>query len=417
MKISVVIPTRNRLDLLKSAITSVLKQNYTNWELIISDNASSEDVGGYIQSLEEPRIKYSRSDEFLSITQSWNRCIELSSGDYVIMLGDDDILLSNHFEIIQKLISKFKEPDLIYTNAYLYAYPGVLAEHPHGIFQSFGSLHGMPKHETPFFLDQETKRALLQETLRFRSIYSTNMQHALIKRSLLQRVKRGGQVFHSPYPDIYAMSALFLEADQILIYPKELVVIGISSKSHGCFAINNREKDAMGLLNIKEEMSEIASLHSVLLPGFVVYNFWLGAIELFKLNFDIKKLNLKLDYSIYKKEQVNYIMYFYLKDKPAFQERFNKLVSQLNLIERFIYIFPKKAVKFSEQNFSSSVNNSLKKLINFFRSPNHVNTYTPLNPPPGYIIPNTKLNGFSTILEIFDQVKPVDCTEQTHCYL
>src|ERR1700744_891987 len=104
MKFSVVIPTRNRLDLLKCAVFSVLKQDYNDFEIIISDNASDEDIEGYVKSLNEPRIKYSRSNEFLSITQSWNRCIDLSSGEYILMIGDDDILLKNHLQIINGLI-------------------------------------------------------------------------------------------------------------------------------------------------------------------------------------------------------------------------------------------------------------------------------------------------------------------------
>ena len=266
MRFSLVIPTRNRLDLLKFAVTSVLKQEYTDWEVIISDNASSEDIEGYVNSLNEPRIKYSRSEKYLSITESWNRCIDLSTGDYVIMIGDDDILLKNHFQIAHNLIEKYEKPDLIYTNAFLYAYPNVIPSFPKGVFQSFGSLHGMPKHERPFWLDEPCKRSLMQETLKFNSIYSTNMQHALISRSLLEKTKREGKLFHSPYPDIYAMSALLHEADRVLIYPKEVVVIGISIKSHGYFAINGKDQDAVNLLNPGNEISEISSLQSVLLP-------------------------------------------------------------------------------------------------------------------------------------------------------
>ncbi len=195
MKFSVVIPTRNRLDLLKYAVASILGQDYSDWEIVVSDNASVEDIEGYIKSLNEPRIKYSRSETFLSITESWNKCIDLSTGDYILMIGDDDILLKNHFQIIRNLIEKYDQPDLIYTNAFLYAYPNVIPEFPQGVFQPFGSLHGMPKNEYPYWLDQTCKLEILQETLKFSSIYSTNMQHAWIQRSLLEKVKRNGQLF------------------------------------------------------------------------------------------------------------------------------------------------------------------------------------------------------------------------------
>jgi len=415
MKFSVVIPTRNRLDLLKCAVASVIGQNYNDWEIIISDNASSEDIEGYVKSLNEPRIKYSRSEEFLSITQSWNRCIDLSTGDYVLMIGDDDILLKNHFQIIHNLMEKFEQPDLIYTNAFLYAYPGVIPEFPQGVFQPFGSLYGMPKHETPFWLDQTCKLNILQETLKFRSIYSTNMQHAWIRRSLLEKVKRNGQFFYSPYPDIYAMSALFLEAERLLIYPKELVVIGISTKSHGCYAINKKETEAIGLLNIKNEMTEISSLKSVLLPGFIVYTYWLGAIELFKLHFPIEKYNLKLHYEIYRKEQINYISYFYFSDKEKFRSQYKALTACLTFSEKLFYVYIRSLKKLSgmiESELPDFAKKLYRRFIQMIRpSPSNQITYTSLNPPPGYLLPNEKPNRFTHILEVYDQVNPVDCSK------
>ena len=44
IKFSVLLPTKNRLELLKSAIWSVREQNYDNWEIIVADNCSQEDI-------------------------------------------------------------------------------------------------------------------------------------------------------------------------------------------------------------------------------------------------------------------------------------------------------------------------------------------------------------------------------------
>ena len=51
IKFSVLLPTKNRLELLKSAIWSVREQNYDNWEIIVADNCSQEDIKGYLDSL------------------------------------------------------------------------------------------------------------------------------------------------------------------------------------------------------------------------------------------------------------------------------------------------------------------------------------------------------------------------------
>ena len=44
MKFSILLPTRDRLELLKLAVESVRLQDYAEWEIIVSDNASSQDV-------------------------------------------------------------------------------------------------------------------------------------------------------------------------------------------------------------------------------------------------------------------------------------------------------------------------------------------------------------------------------------
>jgi len=398
MKFSIVIPTRNRLKLLKYALTSILRQKYTDWEVIVSDNASTEDIQSYVDSLNEPRIKYSRSDRFLSITDSWNRAMELSSGDYILMIGDDDILLDNYFQIAQTLIEKYKQPELIYTNAFLYAYPHVIPEFPQGLFQPFGSLHAMPKKEVPFWLDPECKKEILQAMLQFRAIYSTNMQHGLIRRSLFEKTKRKGYLFYSSYPDIYAMNALFYEAKEILIYPHELVVIGISTYSHGFFAINKKEQEALDFLNAKKEMEMIESLRDIIEPGSMVYTYWLGAIELFKLHFPIEQMGLHVDYTIYQRAQHDYRMAMDIQSKKI--ETWRQLLFLWKQKLRGISLY---LLRFCPFFFIKWV----KKISS---RPSH--TYTELNPPPAHFRHDVGINQFETILEIFEKVLPIDCSNR-----
>src|SRR5450759_1713977 len=102
MLFSVVIPTRDRLDLLAEAIQTILLQPETpSWELVVFDNASSQPINEYVNSLNDARIRYERSDEFLPVTESWNRAMSLAKGDYVTLLGDDDGLTPNYFKRLQ----------------------------------------------------------------------------------------------------------------------------------------------------------------------------------------------------------------------------------------------------------------------------------------------------------------------------
>src|SRR5437870_3007604 len=123
MLFSIVIPTHDRLHLLRDAIETVRRQNFSEWELVIFDNASTDPIREYLQRLGDDRVRYARSDEFLPVTSSWNRAIDLAHGDYVVLLGDDDGLTPNYFSRLQEIIEKFGRPDLVYNNIYQFWHP------------------------------------------------------------------------------------------------------------------------------------------------------------------------------------------------------------------------------------------------------------------------------------------------------
>ena len=72
---SVLLPTRNRSSLLAEAIETVRAQSFADWEIIVSDNASIDDVKGLIEGIADPRIVYLRSDKALPVTENWNRAV------------------------------------------------------------------------------------------------------------------------------------------------------------------------------------------------------------------------------------------------------------------------------------------------------------------------------------------------------
>ena len=111
MKFSVLLPTRERLDLLRLAVQSVLEQDYGEWEIVIADNASSADVGGYVASLRDSRVRYVRSDAVLPVTENWNSSLEHSVGEYFIMLGDDDCLMRGCLRTARAYLDDFGRPE------------------------------------------------------------------------------------------------------------------------------------------------------------------------------------------------------------------------------------------------------------------------------------------------------------------
>ena len=284
MKFSVLIPTRNRLELLRYAVATVQKQDYADWEIIVSDNASDEDVGGFVRGLADPRVKVFRSERFVPVTDNWNLALSHASGDYVLMLGDDDCVLKGYFRRSRELLAQFAEPDLVCTDAFQYAYPGVIPWHPGGFMQLAGNRlfeAGAP----PYLLEREQALALVRDSMRFRVAFGYNMQHYLVSRRLIAAMAPAGPFFQSPYPDYYAANAMLLAARSVLVVPRPMVTIGISPKSFGYYYFNRREEEGTEFLNNRDLGAIPAAVRSQILPGSDMNTAWLAAMLAVARNF------------------------------------------------------------------------------------------------------------------------------------
>jgi len=91
--VSIGLPVFNGEKGLNSAINSLLEQDYSNFEIIISDNGSTDSTPKICKTFVEKdrRIKYFRSEENRGAIWNFNRVFELSSGEYFMWAADDDL--------------------------------------------------------------------------------------------------------------------------------------------------------------------------------------------------------------------------------------------------------------------------------------------------------------------------------------
>lgn len=97
LKFSILIPAYKDTYLV-SCIDSILAQSYTNFEIIIVNDASPFPIDEILSKYSDPRILYHKNDKgfgAVDVVDNWNKCLELANGDYVICMGDDDCLLPN----------------------------------------------------------------------------------------------------------------------------------------------------------------------------------------------------------------------------------------------------------------------------------------------------------------------------------
>jgi len=93
-KVSVLIPVYNRAELIVRSIRCALSQTYRNLEVVVSDNASTDDTWQVVQRVAtaDSRVRAFRNDTNLGPTRNWIRALSEATGDYVKFLFSDDWL-------------------------------------------------------------------------------------------------------------------------------------------------------------------------------------------------------------------------------------------------------------------------------------------------------------------------------------
>ncbi len=102
-KISIIMPTYNRADLLHRSIHSILNQTFSDFELIIINDGSIDNTDDVISGFQDKRIKYEKFTINRGVNSARNRGLDLSRGEYVMFLDSDDELLPNALNVFLHL--------------------------------------------------------------------------------------------------------------------------------------------------------------------------------------------------------------------------------------------------------------------------------------------------------------------------
>lgn len=95
LKLSIGIPTYNGVKWLKPTLESILNQSFTDFEVVISDDCSTDKTIELIKSFKDKRIKLYRNEENLGYGRNLQTIRKLVKGDILFLMGQDDILLKD----------------------------------------------------------------------------------------------------------------------------------------------------------------------------------------------------------------------------------------------------------------------------------------------------------------------------------
>ena len=121
MKFSILIPAY-KSRYLKECVDSVLNQSFEDFEVVIVDDNSPEDLGEIVECYSDDRIRYYKNETncgAVHVVDNWNKCLFQAYGDYIICMGDDDMLASDCLMEYAKAIDAHPEVDVFHIRSYI----------------------------------------------------------------------------------------------------------------------------------------------------------------------------------------------------------------------------------------------------------------------------------------------------------
>ncbi len=222
---SVVIPTLNRAHRLRCALQSVISQDFDDYEIIVSDNCSSDNTSDVVVSFLCQHLRYVRPDSYLHMHDHWEFARKHARGDYLLFLADDDCLVKSALSSLARVLEATAPLMLgcrsidYYSNDYW-----VSAQRNHVRIEQFsGELINIDA------------RVALQECFRFNPHpYYYPRVTVPIARSLVESIaRRVGRFFDYPYPEYVGLAMVYSMIDRYPFLDKPLVVLGRTSDSLG----------------------------------------------------------------------------------------------------------------------------------------------------------------------------------------
>lgn len=228
---SIVIPTRNRSATLKWTLRTCLDIEYLNFEVVISDNDSSDDTAAVVAAFDDARIQYFRTPTYVSMGRNFENGLRCSRGEFLIFIGDDDGIMPFSLRALDLAFEKNPEVDYINWHHIGFVWPQARETR-----QSLNWLNdlGRLELETP---TQTWRRISRPRSADANEMNGYNLYHACIRRSGPDAAAAAGvRIFASPCPDVASGIRILRFVRRKLRLPMALTAIGLSPRSNSLAA-------------------------------------------------------------------------------------------------------------------------------------------------------------------------------------
>jgi glycosyltransferase involved in cell wall biosynthesis len=119
-KVSIAMPVRNNQRTIGAAIRSIINQTYSDWELLLIDDGSSDNTVRIAEEFSDSRIKILSDGSSLGLAARLNQAIQLSNADFFARMDGDDVSYPRRLELQVRYLQEHPRVDVVGTGMLVY---------------------------------------------------------------------------------------------------------------------------------------------------------------------------------------------------------------------------------------------------------------------------------------------------------
>lgn len=234
---SVLMPTRNRAPLLRSSLLTAVDQKFQDYEIIVSDNNSTDDTKAVIEHFMKSsnKIRYVNPGRDLSMCDNWEYVLSQARGRYLVYLCDDDAFTLDSLSYIHDVLSRFEMNVLVWRSGG-YNHPDIPDQRRLSFTYNYSSGELFEVASAPVI------EALCRFDWSVNGIVPKMLNCAVAKEAIDACKRRTGIFFVPPFPDFASVGQLLSTNRSYHFIDLPLYINGASKVSNAGIHFNRKQK-------------------------------------------------------------------------------------------------------------------------------------------------------------------------------
>ena len=227
--LSVCIPTRNRQRYCAEVLSILSRFKNANLEVCVMDNSDTDELASIVSNLRDQRVRYCYDASVKSSSRNMSDCLAMAEGDFVCMIGDDDLILPQIFDLCDFM---WETDSLAGVGSHIPEYIWFDSENRRSCELKIVPPRKCPKDFEIFATGISVVETLLRQgVVGYQEFRLPRVYHGVVRRSLIETILLDGTYFFGLSPDIFSSVGMAFSVDKLVVSEDPISVAGACPSS------------------------------------------------------------------------------------------------------------------------------------------------------------------------------------------